>query len=385
MRDSKPRILLLSAYDAASHKRWREQLIELLPDYHWQSLTLPPRFFQWRIRGNALSWLDEPCLQEHWDLVVATSMVDLATLRGLHPRLAGTPCLFYMHENQFAFPLSQQQQNRVEPQMVNLYSAVAADRVVFNSAWNRDSFLAGAQALLNKLPDAVPDGIIERIRCKSDVIPVPIEDRLFTDGSRATNRVDRHLLWNHRREGGPILIVWAARWEYDKAPDRLLAIMRELERRETDYRVCILGERFRNAPVEFEAIRKEFHHRLEKFGYADTREEYYQWLQRADIVLSTAIHEFQGLAVLEAVAKGCIPILPDRQVYPELFGRHYVYMDCGEDIEAEAIEAANLIELQERKLQDGTARVPSVEGFRGELLKQKYEGVIERMTAFYDS
>lgn len=389
MRDAKPRILLLSAYDAASHKRWREQLADLLPEYHWHSLTLPPRFFQWRIRGNALSWFDEPCLQEPWDLVIATSMVDLATLRGLHPRLASTPCLLYMHENQFAFPISQQQQDRVEPQMVNLYSAVAADRVVFNSAWNRDSFLAGAQALLNKLPDAVPDGILERIRCKSDVIPVPIEDRLFTDGPRAINRDCPHVLWNHRWEdvsrGGPIRIVWAARWEYDKAPGRLLAIMRELEKRGTDYRVCILGERFRNAPVEFEIIREELNHRIDQFGYASTREEYYQWLHCADIVLSTAIHEFQGLAVLEAVAKGCIPVLPDRQVYPELFGRDYVYMDCGSDIEAEAIEAVDLIELQGRKLQDGTAQVPSVEGFRGELLKQKYQGVIERMMTLYDS
>src|SRR5690554_3858847 len=112
------RILLLSGYDAASHRRWREQLVTLLPGYHWQTLALPPRFFQWRIRGNPVSWLDEPCLQESWDLVIATSMVDLATLRGLHPSLANTPCLLYMHENQFAFPVSDQQRGRVEPQMV---------------------------------------------------------------------------------------------------------------------------------------------------------------------------------------------------------------------------------------------------------------------------
>ena len=92
------RILLLSAYDAASHQRWREQLVTMLPDYHWQTLALPPRFFQWRIRGNPVSWLHQPGLDESWDLVIATSMVDLATLRGLHPRIANTPCLLYMHE-----------------------------------------------------------------------------------------------------------------------------------------------------------------------------------------------------------------------------------------------------------------------------------------------
>ncbi len=173
------RVLLLSGYDAASHRRWREHLAALLPEFHWHTLALPPRFFRWRIRGNPLSWLKEPLLQEPWDLIVATSMVDLATLRGLNPRLVRTPCLLYMHENQFAFPISSGQNASADPQMVNLYSALCADCVVFNSGWNRDSFLAGARAFLQKLPDEVPEGLIETLRDRSRVIPVPIEDRLF--------------------------------------------------------------------------------------------------------------------------------------------------------------------------------------------------------------
>ncbi len=376
----KPRVLLLSAYDAGSHQRWRRQLVISQPAFDWHCLTLPPRHFRWRIRGNPLSWFNEPLFQARWDLLVATSMVDLATLRGLFPALAAAPALLYMHENQFAYPVSAGQHASLDPQMVNLYAALSADRVLFNSDWNRVSFLQGVQALLDTLPDAVPSGVVERLTAKSSVLPVPIDDPHDRPGVRPFNADNPHLPWNHRRggvsRGGPVLIVWAARWEYDKAPDRLLAIMRELERRGTDYRMCILGERFRNAPVEFETIHEEFSHRLDQFGHADTREEYLQWLGCADLVLSTAIHEFQGLAVLEAVAKRCIPVLPDRQVYPELFGRHYVYRDCGEDIEAEAIEAANMIELQGRKLRDGTGEVPSVRDFGEAVLNEKYKEVL---------
>ena len=42
------RILLLSAYDAESHRYWREGLVSRFPEHHWQVLRLPPRYFNWR-------------------------------------------------------------------------------------------------------------------------------------------------------------------------------------------------------------------------------------------------------------------------------------------------------------------------------------------------
>ena len=46
-------------------------------------------------------------------------------------------------------------------------------------------------------------------------------------------------------------------------------------------------------------------------------------LSRADWVLSTASHEFFGIAVVEAMLMGCLPWLPDRLSYPELVPAQY--------------------------------------------------------------
>ena len=58
--------------------------------------------------------------------------------------------------------------------MVQLYGALAANKLLFNSAYNRDSFLAGVEKLLIKFPDEIPDSVVDTLRNKSDVLPVVI-------------------------------------------------------------------------------------------------------------------------------------------------------------------------------------------------------------------
>ena len=353
---------MLSGYDAASHRRWREQLSAMFPEFEWESLLLPARFFRWRIRGNPLSWLHEPLLQEHWDLIIATSMVDLATLRGLYPRLAPTPCLLYMHENQFAFPLSSGQNASADPQMVNLYSALSADCVVFNSGWNRDSFLVGVSSFVRKLPDRVPEGLIETLRDKSRVIPVPIEDRLFSDRPSLLDRTCPHLLWNHR-------------WEYDKGPDRLSNFLRVLEQRSVPFRLSVVGERFRSYPKAFDRIREEFGGRIEHWGFLDSREDYDQLLRQADIVVSTAMHDFQGLSMLEAMASGCVPLAPDRLAYREYVPDRCRYESHEEDAALEAEAAADTLE----QLLEEQPRACPPEGWRASSLAGDYRSLLQHL------
>lgn len=358
---SRPRILLLSAYDAGSHGRWRQQLIDSLPDFEWQSLTLSPRHFRWRIRGNPLSWLDAPAFQQSWDLLIATSTVDLATLIGLQPRLAQVPSLLYMHENQFAYPVSGAQHQSVDPQMVNLYSALAATRVAFNSEWNRQSFLAGVDQLMARLPDAVPGAVSERIRRKSLVLPVPIQDALFKASVRPIKTDCPHLLWNHR-------------WEYDKGPDRLLRILDGLSEAGQEFRLSVVGEQFRQQPEAFAEIRNRHGSRLEVWGYQSDRNDYDRLLASADIVLSTALHDFQGLSMLEAMAAGCRPVAPDRLAYPEYvpdWGRYPSYPDQpGREAEGAVRVITQLVGASPESVQPDAWRLSALQPAYRDLIRQ---------------
>lgn len=355
----RPRILLLSAYDAGSHRRWREQLVASQPDFHWEVLALPPRYFRWRIRGNALTWLQEPALKASYDLLIVTSMVDLASLKGFHSHLARTPTILYMHENQFAYPDSGQQHSSADPKIVNLYSAVAADQVLFNSAWNRDSFLDGAYRFLKKMPDGLPDGLIRSIREKSHVIPVPIEDRLFLERGNTYNRQCPHLLWNHR-------------WEYDKAPDRLLLLLDALLGAGQDFRLSVVGEQFRSQPEAFNLIHERHRERIVNWGYLESRAEYDRLLAEADVAISTALHDFQGLSVLEAMASGCMALAPDRLAYPEYVPAMQRYASHADDPAAEADAAAGL--LRQLLLQSPEPCAP--QAWRLSELQKKYYKVI---------
>ena len=70
--------------------------------------------------------------------------------------------------------------------MVNLYTLLAADRVIFNTGWNRDSSLDGIRSLLKKMLETVPPGVVAHIAQKSRVLPVPLEAGWFrADGTVA--------------------------------------------------------------------------------------------------------------------------------------------------------------------------------------------------------
>ncbi len=90
------RILLFSAYDALSHQYWRKGLVNAFPEYDWTVLTLPPRFFSWRLRGNSMTWAfsERDVLIAGYGLLICTSMTDLSALKGMVPELAKIPTYY---------------------------------------------------------------------------------------------------------------------------------------------------------------------------------------------------------------------------------------------------------------------------------------------------
>ncbi len=300
-----PTIWLLSAYAAVSHRVWADHLIDDQPGFDWQRHELPPRRFRWRIRANPLSWLDAlPSTPP--DLIVATSMVDLATLRGIRRDLARVPVLYYFHENQFAYPVSQRQQASLEPQMIQLYGGLAADRLVFNSCFNRDSYLAGIGDLIERRPDDCPSSVADRLRRRSAVEPVPIDPV-----PAASERDPQLILWNHR-------------WEYDKVPELFSQTMIALAEQGHTFRLALLGPRPAPAPAPLAQLRARLSGRIVVDDWADAA-TYRDCLARAGIVVSTTRHEFQGLAMLEAASAGARPLVPDALCYPEQYPATYRY------------------------------------------------------------
>lgn len=369
------RALLLSAYAARSHAHWAQALQAMLPEWQWTVLELPPRHFSWRVRGNPLYWSESQreLLEAGYELLVATSMVDLATLRGLVPALASVPSLLYFHENQFAYPPSPRQHSLVEAQMVSLYSALAADRLAFNSAWNRDSFLRGCGQLLRKLPDCVPPGVVDKLATRSRLLPVPIDP---PDSREASHWPGRPGVYPVR----PLRLVWVGRLEYDKGLSGLLAVMEHLAATGIAVELAVVGQVFREIPAALATLRQRHGPCIVHCGDLPHRADYLSLLRAADVVLSTALHEFQGLAVLEAVARGCQPVVPDRLAYAEYYPAWLRYADLPGDDDREAASAAALISDLAGKLSAGLTPV-DVSGFYPEELGPRYRALLMELVA----
>ena len=271
-------------------------------------------------------------LERPVDVVFATSLLSAADLRAMLPAgLRRVPLVLYMHENQFAYPAGEDRtaverdDRDVQFGLTNLTSVLAADAVLWNSRWNRDSFLDGLEATLRHAPDLTSSlklgAVRDRIMQRSAVAWPPVEPPpaevaagVAAEGMAGTGGpADGELVG----ESPPVRVVWPHRWEHDKGPDRLLALAERCTQ-PLNLRWTLLGQQFRRMPPAMEAFLERFADRIDHAGYEPDRAAYWRRLAACDWVVSTARHEFFGVAVVEAMFAGCLPWLPDELSYPEL-------------------------------------------------------------------
>ena len=314
-------ILVLEPYYGGSHKAFLAGLTRNL-SYTFDLLILPAHSWKWRMRLAAPHFAgvlaSDPCYAgKTFDRILCSSLVDVAALRGLLPSyLRGIPILTYFHENQFAYPMQVSEARDVHFGLTNLTTALASDRLALNSQCNLDSFLAGCRELLAKMPDMSLTGYDEAIRAKATILH-PGMDFSGIDSCQAEKRTDR----------APVL-VWNHRWEHDKNPELFFNTLYGLAKQGIPFGLIVLGESFRNQPSVFAQARERLAERIVHFGYAEDRQEYCRLLCQGDVVVSTANHEFYGMAMLEAVRAGCRPLVPDRLSYRELFAPAFRYEDA---------------------------------------------------------
>ena len=101
----------------------------------------------------------------------------------------------------------------------------------------------------------------------------------------------------------------------------LLDLVTLLLASDLNFEFHLIGQAFRHIPpplVRVQTLLRDAG-RLGTSGYIASREDYIALLGSAHVVLSTAIHEFQGIAVLEAIAAGCLPVVPDALAYQDFY------------------------------------------------------------------
>ena len=295
-------VLIVEPYFGGSHQAWAEGYTK--SSLHQVNLlTLPGRFWKWRMFGGSLSLaLEAAKLETRPKVILASDMIDLASFLGhAGPRVAEAKTVLYMHENQLTYPLSPTARDDLAYAYMNWSSMVRADEIWFNSNFHRDSVFDALPGFLRHFPDHRHTGLVDEVFQRSTVMPVGV-DLSFV---------------KRRTKSDPPLVLWNQRWEHDKNPIRMWRALSRLAESGHEFRVAICGENFANVPEGFAEGRERLGGRIVHYGFAD-RGHYEDLLNDASVVLSTADHEFFGIAVVEAMAAGAMPVLPNELSYPGL-------------------------------------------------------------------
>jgi glycosyltransferase involved in cell wall biosynthesis len=302
------KFLFLEPFFGGSHKDFAQGLVAH-SKHEIDLLTLPSRFWKWRMRGAALYFIHHMPPLDRYDGLIVTDLMSLADFKAL----CGTACppaMVYFHESQFTYPLAPGERPDHQFGFTDITTALAADRVYFNSHTHYDAFFKKLPGFIGMMPEYRPAWVTQEIRDKAGVL---------YPGCHFPAKAPR---LEPVRDNAP-LIVWNHRWEFDKDPSAFFQALEAADQNGARFKLALLGENFQAVPKEFINGRQRWRDRIVQYGFESSRDKYRQWLRRGAVVISTAIQENFGISVIEAVRAGCLPLLPHRLSYPEIVPEAY--------------------------------------------------------------
>lgn len=355
---------MLEPYYGGSHKAFLDGLVSLLP-HELDVRTLPPRNWKWRMRSAALDFLKELPDLSLYEGIFTTNMMALAEFKGLAGE-ACPPVFLYFHENQFDYPPSPLSTPDLNPAMTDLTSALAADGLAFNSRSHRNRFLETAAAVLRRFPKPRIDWTLDLIEKKSQVLYPGCDLGGFGQGNKDFSHKPRCIVWNHR-------------WEHDKNPGEFFEALFLLKKRRVPFRLLLLGARGVRVPDSFLKGMAALEAHLVSKDYPESREAYARCLSSAHIAVSTAIQENFGMAVVESMAAGCVPLLPSRLSYPEIlppvFHKDLLYTHTA-DL---AARLESLLTLSSQEMQGFSSLVSWAAGFDWQYRVHAFDAALKDM------
>ena len=303
-------ILLVEPFLGGSHRAFIDGFSKH-SSHSVYSVTMKGSHWKWRMSGGGVTLAEKSeSITEPIDLVLASSMTNLPAFVALtNPRFAHVPIVLYMHENQLTQPVPGSEERDLTYCYINYLSVLASDYVFFNSEFHKNEFLDALPGFLARFPDYQQSQSISKIAAKADQLYPGMDLKILDSAVEKRKRRDPN-----RRP----VIVWNQRWSFDKDPEKFFRVIDKLDDAECSFDLILAGDHEHDYSGRFEEAWKRYGSRILHYGYVENSEHYGELLQKGDIVVSTAMHEFFCTAIMEAVYCGCHPVLPRSLTYPEL-------------------------------------------------------------------
>ncbi|MEM7095710.1 MAG: DUF3524 domain-containing protein [Actinomycetota bacterium] len=305
------RVLVLEPWYGGSHRAWVDGWAAH-SRHELHVLSLPAQFWRWRLRGGAASLAEatQEWVADHGrpDGVVISGLIDASSYLGLARRsLGSTPVALYLHESQILYPPAPGQRLDIDAGLANWRSIIAADRLWWNSDFHRGAMLDVLPGFLARQPEPVSGRAVTLVAERSSVLWPGVATKDLIAGRRFVN-------------ARPV-VLWNQRWDHDKNPRAVFSALRAISTQGVAFDLVLAGENQGHSD-EAAWVRDHLGDHIVHEGWLEP-DDYHDWLLRSDVVVSAADHEFFGIAIVEALAAGAVPVLPDRLSFPELVGERW--------------------------------------------------------------